>query len=123
MVDAEESSEAPYKQAIVLRSDLDLSAGKAVAQGAHASQYATDRASNTRIIRWRQNGTVKITLSAPDEPTLRELQSAAEDRDLPTAVVVDEGRTELDADTVTALAIGPGPQPVVDAVTGNLALY
>lgn len=111
-----------YKQAIILRTDLDISEGKAIAQGAHASVFALDAASEDAYKEWRPTAT-KITLAAKDEAQLRSLREDAEERDLPTSLVSDQGRTELETNTVTALAVGPAPASEVDAVSGNLSLY
>lgn len=112
-----------YKQALVLRSDLDLSPGKAAAQASHVAVYATNRADDEVQQAWLDSSGMKVTLAAENESHIRELQKDADSRGLPTSVIADEGRTEIDPGTVTALAIGPAPPDEVDAVTGNLSLY
>jgi peptidyl-tRNA hydrolase len=38
-------------------------------------------------------------------------------------VVMDAGRTQIASGTRTVLAVGPGPVPLVDKLTGHLKLY
>lgn len=111
-----------YKQALVLRGDLDLSPGKAVAQGAHVSVKATDTASRESVEQWKPD-MAKITLKVDDLEHLEELYREAESRSLPVDSIVDQGRTEIQSGTKTAIAIGPAPGKEVDSVTGNLSLY
>ena len=41
---------------------------------------------------------------------------------LPVYVVHDAGRTQIPAGSQTVMAIGPGPKPLIDRVTGHLSL-
>lgn len=111
-----------YKQALVLRDDLDMSSGKAVAQGAHVSVKAVQSATAEQVANWKPS-MAKITLKVDGRDNLQYLATKADENNLPHATIVDEGRTELDAETLTALAIGPAPANEVDAITGNLSLY
>ena len=112
-----------YKQAIVVRTDLDLSAGKAAAQVSHASLYAADRADPEVREDWMENSTTKIVLGADSEQKLRRVFEQAGNDNLPRSLVSDEGRTEIASGTTTALAVGPAPVEAVDSVTGSLPLY
>ena len=110
------------KQTIVVRDDLGMGRGKLAAQAAHASLEAADRATDRERRAWKDGGMKKIVLSADSEQQLRELRREADSRGLPTALVQDAGHTQLEPGTVTAIAVGPGEESDVDAVTGHLDL-
>ena len=110
------------KQAIVVRTDLDLSPGKLAAQVAHASVYAADRADEGVYEAWLESP-AKIVLAGEDESHLRRLRDRATAEGLPVSLVSDAGRTEVNAGTTTALAVGPASSDAVDSITGDLALY
>jgi len=110
------------KQVIVVRDDLDLGVGKLAAQVAHAAVSAAD-AADSRVRRtWRSDGQLKVVLEAPDLETLYGLEAEAKAAGLPTALITDAGRTQLEPGTVTVLGIGPGPDDDIDAITGHLSL-
>jgi PTH2 family peptidyl-tRNA hydrolase len=111
------------KQAIVARTDLGMGRGKLAAQVAHASLSAYEDTSPKDRRAWKGGGQKKVVLKASGEDELFRLADAAEREGLPNAVVRDAGHTQLDPGTVTALAVGPGPEDVVDRVTGDLSLY
>ena len=111
------------KQAIVARADLGMGRGKLAAQVAHASLSAYEDADERTRRQWKGEGQKKIVLKANGESALFELADAAERKRLPHAVVRDAGHTQLDPGTVTALAVGPGRDEIVDEVTGDLSLY
>ncbi len=111
------------KQAIVARTDIGMGRGKLAAQVAHASLSAyKDTDSRTRT-EWKGSGQKKVVLKGDSESTLFSLADRAEREGLSHAIVRDAGHTQLDPGTVTALAVGPGPEESVDRVTGDLSLY
>jgi PTH2 family peptidyl-tRNA hydrolase len=110
------------KQVIVLRDDLGLSTGKAAAQVAHASGWAKDKANQKDIQQWKENGTQKVVLQATSKEQLTQLHDQASEN-IPSAIVTDQGRTEIEQGTVTALGIGPTTENKIDNVTGHLSLY
>ncbi|WP_101295688.1 peptidyl-tRNA hydrolase Pth2 [Halegenticoccus soli] len=111
------------KQAIVARADLGMGRGKLAAQVAHASLSAYEDADAKTRRAWKGEGQKKVVLKASGEAELFELADAAEREGLPNAIIRDAGHTQLEPGTVTALAVGPGPDDVVDRVTGDLSLY
>ena len=111
------------KQAIVARADVGMGEGKLAAQVAHASLSAYEDADRRARTAWKGEGQKKIVLKASGEREIFELADRAEREGLPHAVIRDAGHTQLEPGTVTALAVGPGRDDVVDKVTGDLSLY
>jgi PTH2 family peptidyl-tRNA hydrolase len=110
------------KQAIVVRTDVGMGTGKLAAQVAHASLSAYEDTDDRARKRWKGGGQKKVVLKGESESRIFELADAAEREGLPHAVVRDAGHTQLEPGTVTALAVGPGPDDAVDRVTGDLSL-
>ncbi|WP_135533458.1 MULTISPECIES: peptidyl-tRNA hydrolase Pth2 [Halostella] len=111
------------KQAIVARTDIGMGQGKLAAQVAHASLSAYQDADKRTRKRWKGDGQKKVVLKGSGESQLFELADVAEREGLPHAIVRDAGHTQLDPGTVTALAVGPGDEAIVDKVTGDLSLF
>jgi PTH2 family peptidyl-tRNA hydrolase len=111
------------KQAIVARADLGMGEGKLAAQVAHASLMAYEDADDRARREWKGSGQKKVVLKATGESELFALADVAEREGLPHAVVRDAGHTQLEPGTVTALAVGPAGEDLVDRVTGDLSLY
>lgn len=114
-----------YKQAIVVREDLDMSPGKLAAQVAHGAVSAAEktRRENPEWFKgWLKEGQKKVVLAAGDERELRELWEEATKSGLPCELIEDAGLTELPPGTVTVLGIGPAPSEKIDAITGKLPL-
>ncbi len=124
------------KQAIIIRRDLKMRRGKEIAQGSHASQaWLLKRFKggdeDTSYVRlnplereWLDSGTKKIVLQVKTEAELVDLQDHAKQLGLETNLIVDHGLTEFaGVPTITALAIGPGPDGAINLVTAALELY
>lgn len=111
------------KQAIVARTDIGMGKGKLAAQVAHASLSAYEDTDERTRKEWKGSGQKKVVLKAQGEKELFRLADLADREGLPNAIIRDAGHTQLDPGTVTALAIGPGPDNIVDKVTGDLSLY
>jgi PTH2 family peptidyl-tRNA hydrolase len=115
-----------YKQAIILRSDLPMSCGKAAVQACHGAVSASEEAKKQHPLwlrSWIEEGQRKIVLKVDSEAELLELEKKATKLRIPTFLVSDMGLTELPPGTTTALGVGPAPSSLVDKVTGNLPLY
>ena len=111
------------KQAIVARADLNMGEGKLAAQVAHASLMAYEDADRRDQSEWKGAGQKKVVLQADGEAQLFELADSAEREGIAHAIVRDAGHTELEPGTVSALAVGPAREDLIDRVTGDLSLY
>lgn len=111
------------KQAIVARTDLDMGTGKLAAQVAHAALRAAEDADPEARRTWAADGQKKVVLKAAGEAQLLDLADRARRASLPTALVRDAGHTQVEPGTITTLGVGPGPDDVIDSVTGDLSLY
>lgn len=110
-----------YKQAIVLKEDLEMSKGKSIAQACHASLKAYSRADEGERDKWDSQGAKKIALDIGDNDIKSRFQKAKREG-LPAYLVKDAGLTEVKSGTVTALGIGPAAESKIDSITGDLSL-
>ncbi|UPV72954.1 peptidyl-tRNA hydrolase Pth2 [Halorussus limi] len=111
------------KQTIVARADLGMGQGKLAAQVAHASLSAYEDTGTKARKEWKGGGQKKVVVKGNGENELFELAEKARAEGIPHAIVRDAGHTQLDPGTVTALAVGPADDDIVDKVTGHLSLY
>lgn len=115
----------PTKQVIVVRGDLDLSPGKLAVQVSHGAvdaALAAESRSPDWFRTWRDENQKKVCVVADDEDALLDLEVRAQGEKIPHSLVRDAGRTEIASGTVTALALGPAPDDVLDPLTGDLTL-
>src|SRR5271169_6222811 len=113
------------KQVIVVRTDLKMGKGKLAAQVAHAALSAAEESRGRRgsfYDEWKDQGQAKVVLKGTGEAELQELFRKARSMGLPSSLIQDAGRTQLEPGTVTCLGIGPAPAELVDKVTGQLKL-
>jgi peptidyl-tRNA hydrolase len=99
---------------IVANKGLGMSPGKLAAQVAHAAVNAY-RLSNTKLgtldqevklrMNWFDTGHTKIVLEARDTEHLLMVERYLNERGFLTTLIIDEGRTEIDPHTPTALGI------------------
>ena len=111
------------KQAILIRKDIKLPAGKAVSQGSHASVECVLRSDKDKVANWRKNEMAKIVLKVKDLEELQMYNQRAKDSGLVTALITDAGRTSVEPGTITCLAIGPEEDSKIDKIVKDLKLY
>ncbi len=112
------------KQAIIIRSDLGMDKGKIAAQASHASLSAYIKANekNSAWVRdWLSFGQKKIVLKVGSKEEITALFESVK-KELPTALIKDAGHTQVEPGSITALAIGPAPEELIDKFTSNLKL-
>jgi len=113
------------KQIIIMRADLPMGKGKLVAQGSHASLDSyLDALSKTPAVakKWHEGGMRKVCLKVQSEKELVSMFQAAKDYELPCALIVDAGHTQLEPGSKTAVGIGPAKSELLDRFTGQLKL-
>jgi PTH2 family peptidyl-tRNA hydrolase len=115
------------KLIIVMRRDLNLPAGKAIAQGAHAALWALqavkDFGDETLAQEWEQEGCPKIVLGVDSEAEIYALVDRLRDAGLIPRLVRDFGRTIVEPNTLTCLGVGPADAADLDPITGSLKKY
>jgi len=116
-----------FKQAIVLRTDLNMSSGKLCAQAAHASLEAALKAMQVDTIfktglvdNWRKEGAKKVVLMVSGKDALVALRDKATQSGIQNALIKDAGLTEIPSGTITSLGIGPDREEKIDKITGHL---
>ena len=117
--------EFEFKQVLVFRSDLKLGKGKIAVQAGHASVTAAQETRKRHRDWWEKwlfEGQRKIAVKVKDETQLLEIEKQAKKLDLPSALIVDKGLTQVPPGTITCLGIGPIPAEKVDILTGRLPL-
>lgn len=109
------------KQAIIIRTDLKMGRGKIAAQSAHASVSALQKVSTAAFNAWVSTGMKKIVLKIDNKKDLLELYNEAE-RMLPTSLIKDAGKTQIEPGTITCIAIGPADEADINVLTRKLKL-
>ena len=99
--------------------------GKIAAQCSHAavSAYKKAKKSAPKLCKsWEQDGSRKIAVKVKDEEELETLFAIAKSLGLITSIIQDAGRTQIEPGSKTVVAVGPGPETLVNQVTGQLGL-
>jgi peptidyl-tRNA hydrolase, PTH2 family len=109
------------KQVIVMRKDLPSTAGKLVAQGAHASVGATvGNLDDPRVKEWLAGEFKKIVVRTDSWDDFQAVRLQAEAAGLLVTVITDAGHTIYKEPTVTCMCIGPDTNENLDPITGHL---
>lgn len=111
-------------QVLVIASDAHMSSSSAATQCARAAvgmfrKLWSQR--NPQVRGWQEDGSPISTLSCCDQQRLMQLQSAARAAGLKTHTVCDASRGEKSRCRLV-MAIGPGPEAELDALTSGLSI-
>jgi PTH2 family peptidyl-tRNA hydrolase len=109
------------KQVILIRKDIKMGLGKAIAQACHASLASAFKCKRETVEEWMEEGGKKVVLKANLKEIL-EAEKKARKAKIPSFLVIDAGLTQLEPGTVTALGIGPDEEKKIDKITGKLKL-
>jgi len=110
------------KQAVLIRKDLKMSAGKAISQACHASIESVLKSQKAKVDSWRKQGMKKVILKIDSEKELFIYQKKAIIAKLTNSLITDAGKTFFKEPTKTCLAIGPDQDQKIDKITGKLKL-
>ena len=98
--------EIKYKQFVIIPKKLKMSLGKAVSQGCHATFMALEKTDKLLKENWKDNGMCVIVLECKTPLQLMGIAKYLEQWKIPHHLYIDEGLTEVDMGTPTALATG-----------------
>jgi peptidyl-tRNA hydrolase, PTH2 family len=91
---------------IFVNKAANMSPGKMAAQVAHAAVKASDGSSAPLRDAWNEYGFyTKLVMQARNAPHLETIQKYLKDRNIASWLIIDEGRTELEKHTPTALGV------------------
>ncbi len=113
-----------YKMVLVFRKDLKLSRGKLAVQAGHASVMCALKSKklSKHFKKWQEEGQKKVAVYCDDVEHMEFLKEMTKKRNIVAIEVTDAGLTEVAPGTKTCLGIGPGPEEIIDEITGNLSL-
>ncbi|PWN19645.1 peptidyl-tRNA hydrolase II [Microstroma glucosiphilum] len=123
-----------HRIVLLVRDDLKMDRGKIAVQCSHAALLlytlpSSSTASLTSplsrdVARWRSawqaEGHPALPLRIPDLHSMHALALEAQQRGVPTAIVRDAGRTQVQRGSETVLGIGPAEGRVMDEICGHL---
>jgi len=119
----------PIKMVIIVRTDIEMGKGKTAAQVAHAAvSLVLDILKKGKeswrewLEEWLSEGQPKIVVKVNSLEELLKRSKLAQDYNLPTVVIQDAGKTQLEPGTITCVGIGPAPSEIIDKITGDLKL-
>mgnify|MGYP001158344456 CR=1 FL=1 len=111
-----------YKLAIIVNTALKMKKGKIAAQAGHGAVSATLASNPALLDAWFSSGQTKVCLKGEDDKHLLELKKKAEVASLPVVKILDAGRTQIPAGSLTVVAIGPALKEDLESITGDLKL-
>lgn len=118
------------KMVILVRNDIKMGKGKIAAQVAHAAvsivlnvlSIKNEKKWSEWLDVWISEGQPKIVVKVNSLEELLQRVEKAKELNLPTTIIEDAGKTQLEPGTITCGAIGPAPDDIIDSITGDLKL-
>ena len=115
-----------YKMVFVVNMELNMGVGKISAQVGHATLalyhlLQTQPNWKEECTKWQQSASTKITVQGQSTHHLLELKHRAYEQRLPSIIVHDAGRTQVEPGSLTVFAIF-GKVADVNIITGKLKL-
>ena len=110
------------KQAIVIRTDLEMGKGKLCAQAAHASLSAYKKCAPKLRDEWEHSGMKKIVLKVNSESELLKFFGECQRAGIPSALIHDAGLTQIPSGSPTCFGAGPADAEDIDKILGRLKL-
>ena len=113
------------KQAIIVRTDLELGKGKLAGQVAHASVagYRKVLSQFPDVARkWEEEGEKKVVLKISGEKAMLTLFEKAKQAGIPSSLIHDAGLTQITPGTATCFSMGPWKEEEIDFITSELKL-
>jgi PTH2 family peptidyl-tRNA hydrolase len=104
-----------YKQVIILRTDLEMTIGKAAIQVGHGSIQSYLHSDPYIRDMWYDEGMKKVVLGCTGE----QLGTFP----FKHTLIIDFGLTEFDGETITGIALNIDESSKIDSVTKELKLY
>lgn len=98
--------EIKYKQYVIVPKKPKMSIGKIASQVTHATFMALEQEDNNVIKKWKNEGMCVIVLQCKDSIQLFGIAKYLEQWKIKHHLYIDEGLTEVDMGTPTALATG-----------------
>ncbi|VDI03241.1 peptidyl-tRNA hydrolase, PTH2 family, partial [Mytilus galloprovincialis] len=92
----------------------------------HAAVMSYEAVSKTdpeMFRKWRMYGQPKVVVKTETEESLLKIAREARSLGLNASLVKDAGRTQIAPGSITVTGIGPGPEELVNQVTGHLKLF
>ena len=114
-------SSIEIKQAIVVRTDLEMGKGKIAVQVAHASLSSAEivkKHDNSLFKKWTLNGQAKVALKVQSLDELLEIQKNVKKKGIRRSL--SKRLTQIEEGTITCLGIGPALTNEIDEITKEL---
>ena len=109
---------------IFVNKSANMSPGKLAAQAAHAAVKASDGSTAPLRDAWNEYGFyTKLVMQARNADHLKNIQKYLQDRSIVSWLIIDEGRTEIERHTPTALGVEIVDKDIKGEIFKSFELY